>query len=470
MGKFKLDRRSLKYGSNSIILIVAVLAIAVIVNLLVGMGDIKWDLTSDKLYTLSDESKTIIKDIKKEVTIYGLFDDGQMGAGSGFKDIMNLLDQYEKLGVKVTYVDPDKDPGTIASFDKDKTKGIAKNDFVVKSGNKVKKLSATDLYGQDSQYGRMYTAEPLITGAIKFVAADVTPVAYFVEGHEEYSVETDLTKIKADLENNNMEVKPLSLLTGEKIPEDCKLLVFASPKRDLSETELIKVNAYLKSNKGRVIFLFDPVESGSKLPNFEQVLQTYNIGINYDKVKELDEKMHLPGDEYSFFGKVQSNDINNSGTDEYAFLPDSRSLTILKNQKEWLKTYSMIKTTEKAEAASILNQGSTEQGPFDIAIATEVDGGSKVLVFGNGIFITDKALSSQYSNQFAFGEYYLLKTIVNWMQDKEDQTTITSKLITPKTITATESQAKGISIVMMGVLPVLILACGLVVWARRRHL
>ncbi len=470
MGKFKLDRRSLKYGSNSIILIVAVLAIAVIVNLLVGMGDIKWDLTSDKLYTLSDESKTIIKDIKKEVTIYGLFDDGEMGAGSGFKDIINLLDQYEKLGVKVTYVDPDKDPGTIASFDKDKTKGIAKNDFVVKSGNKIKKLSATDLYGQDSQYGRMYTAEPLITGAIKFVTSDVTPVAYFVEGHEEYSVDTDLTKIKADLENNNMEVKPLSLITGEKIPEDCKLLVFASPKRDLSETELIKVNAYLKSNKGRVIFLFDSVESGSKLPNFEQVLQTYNIGINYDKVKELDEKMHLPGDEYSLVAKVQSNDINNSGTEEYVFLPDSRSLTILKNEKEWLKTYSMVKTTEKAEAASILNQGSTEQGPFDLAIATEVDGGSKVLAFGNGIFITDKALSSQYSNYFSMGEYYLLKTIVNWMQDKEDQTTITSKLITPKTITASESQAKGISIVMMGVLPVLILACGLVVWARRRHL
>lgn len=470
MGKFKLDRRSLKYGSNSIILIVAVLAIAVIVNLLVGMGDIKWDLTSDKLYTLSDESKTIIKDIKKEVTIYGLFDDGQMGAGSGFKDIMNLLDQYEKLGVKVTYVDPDKDPGTIASFDKDKTKGIAKNDFVVKSGNKVKKLSATDLYGQDSQYGRMYTAEPMITGAIKFVTSDVTPVAYFVEGHEEYSVDTDLTKIKADLENNNMEVKSLSLITGEKIPEDCKLLVFASPKRDLSETELIKVNAYLKTNKGRVIFLFDSVESGSKLPNFEQVLQTYNIGINYDKVKELDEKMHLPGDEYSLVAKVQSNDINNSGTEEYVFLPDSRSLTILKNQKEWLKTYSMVKTTEKAEAASILNQGSTEQGPFDLAIATEVDGGSKVLAFGNGIFITDKALSSQYSNYFSMGEYYFLKTIVNWMQDKEDQTTITSKLVTPKTITASESQAKGISIVMMGVVPVLIMACGLFVWARRRHL
>lgn len=471
MGKFKLDKRSLKYGSNSIILIAVVIAIAVIVNLLVGMGDIKWDLTKDKLYSLSDESKVIIKDIKKDVTIYGLFDDGQIGSGDAYKDLTNLLGQYEKLGIKVAYIDPDKDPGTIASFDKDKTKDIAKGDFVVKSGNKVKKLSAQDLYGQSSEYGRMFSAEPLITGAIKFVTSDVTPIAYFVEGHEENSVDSDLTHIRTALENNNMEVKQLSLVTAENIPEDCKLLVFASPKKDLSDAEMIKVNAYLKKN-GRVIFLFDPVESGDKFPNFEEVLQAYNVGINYDKVKELDDKLYLPGDEYSLFAKIQNNDVNKSvGNNEaYAFLPDSRSLSILKNDKEWLKTYSLVKTTDKAQAASILNQGSTQSGPFDLAIASEIQGGSKVLVFGNGVFLTDRALSSQYSTYFATGANYFVYTIVNWMQDKSDQTTISSKLVSTKTLTTNESQVKVIAIVLMGVLPVLIMGCGFVVWSRRRHL
>lgn len=472
MGKFKLNKRSLKYGSNSIILIAVVIAIAVIINLLVGMGDIKLDLTKDKLYSLGDETKTIIKGIKKDVTIYGLFDDGQIGSGDAYKDIINLLGQYEKLGIKVSYIDPDKDPGTIASFDKDKTKEIAKGDFVVKSGNKVKKLSAQDLYGQTSDYGRMYSAEPLITGAIKFVTSDVTPIAYFVDGHDEYSVDTDLTKIKGDLENNNMEVKPLSLVTEEKIPDDCKLLVFASPKRDLSDAEMIKVNAYLKDGKGRVVFLFDPVESGSKFPNFEEILQAYNVGINYDKVKELDENMHLPGDEYSLVAKLQSNDINTAfnGNNAFLFMPDSRSISILKNPKEWIKTYSLAQTTEKAQASSILNQGSTQSGPFDLAVASEIDGGSKVLVFGNGVFITDKALTSQYSSYFATGEVYFLSTIANWMQDKADQTTISPKLVSTKTLTTNESQVKVLAIVLMGVLPLLIMGFGFVVWSRRRHL
>ncbi len=472
MGKIKLDKRSLKYGSNSIILIVAVLFIAVIVNLLVGMGDIKWDLTADKLYSLSDESKTILKDIKKEVTIYGLFDDGEISNGDAYKDLINLLGQYEKFGIKVTYVDPDKDPGTIASFDKDKTKNIAKGDFVVKSGNKVKRLAAADLYGENSQYGRMYRAEPLITGAIKLVTADVTPVAYFVEGHDEYSITANLKQIATVLGNNNFEVKSLSLVTSEKVPEDCKLLVFASPKQDLTEAEMIKVNAYLKDGKGRIVFLFDPVESGNKFTKFEELLASYNVGINYDKVKELDEQMHLPQDEYSLIAKLESNDVNSSfsSSQGYVFMPDSRSLSILKNDKEWLKTYSLIKTTDKAQASSILEQGSTQSGPFDLAVASEITGGSKMLVFGNGIFITDAALSSQYSSYFAEGANYFLSTVVNWMQDKDDQTTVSSKLVTAKTLTATATQVKGFAIVLMGVLPVLIMGCGFVVWSRRRHL
>ena len=472
MGRFKIDKRSLKYGSNSIILIVAVVAIAVVVNLLVGMGDIKWDLTADKLYSLSDESKTILKDIKKDVTIYGLFDEGEISSGDAYKDLINLLDQYKKYGIKVDYIDPDKDPGTIASFDKDKTKGIAKGDFVVKSGNKVKRLAAAELYGETSEYGRMYKAEPLITGAVKFVTSEVTPVAYFVTGHDEYSVTDQLKQITEALGNNNLEVKTLSLVTEKDVPADCQLLVFSSPKRDLTEAEMIKVDSYLKTGKGRAVFLFDPIESGDKFPNFEEVLQYYNVGINYDKVKELDENLHLPQDEYSLVAKLESNDVNSSITDaaKYVFLPDSRSLSVLKNAKEWIKIYSLIKTSDKSQSTGIVDQGTTNSGPFDLAIASEITGGSKILVFGNGVFLTDKALSSQYSSYFTEGANYFLSTIVNWMQDKTDQTTISPKLVSPKALTVTQGQAKGISIVLIGVLPLLIMGCGFVVWSRRRHL
>jgi len=470
VGKFKFNKKALKYGSNSLILTAIVLAIAVVINLLVGMGDFKWDMTSDKIYSLSNESKTILKDIKKEVTIYGLFDDGQIPGGSQYKEIINLLSGYKSAGIKVTYIDPDKDPGTVTALDKDKTKGIAKGDFVVKSGNKIRKLSALELYGEtDKQYGRLYNAESLITGAIKFVTSDVTPVAYFVEGHDESSITSDLTQIKGALENSNLEVKALSLMSEAKIPDDCKLLVFASPKKDMSEDEKIKVNAYLKKN-GNVVFLFDPIEAGDKLTNFEDVLASYNIGINYDKVKEMDANKHLPNDEYAIISTLESNDINAAyaNSNYQLFLPDSRSLSILKNAKDYLTTTSLAKTSEKAVATSILKQGTTAQGPFDLAIASEISGGSKVLVFGNGSFLTDAALASQ--NSTSYSANYLLSTVVNWMQDKTGQADISPKLITEKSLTTTAAQTKTISVVLIGVLPILIMGYGLVVWSRRRHL
>ncbi len=465
-----MNKKSLKYGSNSIILVVIVLAIAVAINLLVGLGDFKLDLTSESLYSLSDDSKKILDSVKKEVTIYGLFDEGQIPGGSQYKQLINLLDEYKEHGITVTYVDPDKDPGTLTFLDKDKTKGIAKGDFVVKSGNKVKRLLASELYGENSMYGRIYKAEPLITGAVKFVTADITPIAYFVDGHNEYSLASNLTQMRTELENNNFEVKALTLMTVEKIPEDCKLLVFASPKADLSDTEKIVLKSYLEAG-GRAIFLFDPIESADRLVNFEEILATFNIGLNYDKVR--DSNNCLPGDEYSLIAALSQNDINasmNAYGEYQVLMPDSRSLSILQVAKEWLTTTSLITTSYGAESVKITDQAAIEKGPFDLAIASEISGGSKILVFGNGTFLTDAALSSQYASYFSNGKTYFTRTIVNWMSDKSEETTISPKVVATKSLSTTENQAKIISIILIGAVPVIIMVIGLVVWSRRRHL
>ncbi len=472
VGKLKfMNKRSLKYGTNSLVLIVAVVAIAIVVNLLVGMGNFRVDLTSEKLYSLSDQSKDIIKKIKKEATIYGLFDNGTIPGGSEYREITNLVNEYKALGIKVKYVDPDKDPGTITSLDPQKALGLSKGDFVVKSGNKVRRLEAQELYGQaNQQYGRMYSAEPLITGAIKFVTSDKTPVAYFVEGHNEISLKEDLTQVSKILESNNLEVKSLSLLTEKSVPEDCHLLVFVSPQKDLTEEEKIKLDAYIKKN-GNAIFLFDSLESSEKLANFEDSLNYFNIGINYDKVKENDSDKHLPNDDYAVIAGLQENDINKAfaGANYPVFMPDSRSINILQNQKDWLTNTQLITTTNKAESTDIVG-GKTHKGPFNLAVASEIKGGSKVLVFGNSKFLSDKALTSQYGTYFQYGTNYFLTTVVNWMQNKTDEQTIEGKLVSSKALTVNETQTKVLSIVLIGVVPLLILGCGLFVWSRRRHL
>ena len=109
-----VKNRSFRYGSNSIILIAAVCAIAVLINVLAGFTDIKWDLTPNKLYSIGDETKKILEQVDKEVIIYGLFDDTKVGSN----EFVELLEQYEKHPkITVKYVDPDKNPGMLKEID-----------------------------------------------------------------------------------------------------------------------------------------------------------------------------------------------------------------------------------------------------------------------------------------------------------------------------------------------------------------
>jgi len=59
---------------------------------------------------------------------------------------------------------------------------------------------------------------------------------------------------------------------------------------------------------------------------------------------------------------------------------------------------------------------------------------------------------------------------MNWMLDKDDQLIIPPKSTQSEKLQITSSQANMTLYFVIGVLPLLILAAGLFVWLRRRHL
>ena len=66
----------------------------------------RYDATSNKRYSLSDQTAKIVKGLKQDATIT-YFDQS-----TRFRDGKDLLDQYANLSpkVQVEYVDPDKNP------------------------------------------------------------------------------------------------------------------------------------------------------------------------------------------------------------------------------------------------------------------------------------------------------------------------------------------------------------------------
>jgi len=471
-----LKSRNLKYGTNSVILIAVVIAIAVVVNLLVGMADIKVDLTPNKLYSLSDTTKDILKNLDKDVTIYGLFDDGKISAGDDYKEVVELLNQYSKYPrVKVEYVDPDKNPGLIKDLDPSGTKNISKNDFVVKSGDKLKKLGYYDLFNvQFNQRTFMPNktaslAEMELTGAIKYVTSDKTPIIYFTQGHGEGKLDSEYSNLKAHLERNNYEVKSINLATQSAVPEDAEMLMIVSPKSDLSADERSKINEYIK-NGGKAMFMFDFLESDPSFDEFEKLLSDYNVSINYDKIREEDENRHLPDNPYAVVLDVKASNI--VPQDFNVLLANSRSINILKNQKSYVTVTSLIKTSDKAIGEQVdKSRGEDLKGPLDVAVAVEYKGGpktAKLIVMGNGYFISDEAAQA-YGIFYERGASFYLYSL-NWLLEKKDDVVIQPKTYDVRTIDISSAEAGIMSLVVVVLIPLVILGTGTFVYLRRRHL
>ncbi len=474
MFKRLLKSRSLRYGTNSIILTAVVIAIAVVVNLLVNATGMKFDLTPNKLYTIGDKTKEVLKDLNKDVTIYGLFDESKIN--TEYDKVVEFLNQYDKYDkINVEYIDPDKNPSFINELDPDNVKQIQKGDFIVKSGDKFKQLTTSDLFAQEfDQQTFQYrvtgsTAEQAFTGAIKYVSADTTPAVYFTEGHSEKDYTTEYKYLSQTLERNNFDVKGINISTVDKIPEDAQMLIIIDPKTDITEDERQKIDDYF-TNGGNAIFLFDSPSSAVELTRFEEVLEKYNISLDYDIVAENDQNMFIKGQPSQLIPEIVSNSINSAlDTDKFKMLlSKSRSVNILKNTKDWLESTSLIRTSDKAVGQQVDKSVQDIEGVMDLAVAVENKGGkavSKIIVMGDSDFISDSMIENQTQN----GLYFFFNSL-SWIYQMKDDVYIAAKTYETKTLemTALQSNLTALSVVI--VLPLLILGFGIYVWMRRRHL
>ena len=475
-----LNKRTLKYGTNAAIITAAVIVLAIMLNLIIGMLDLRLDLTPNKLFSLSETTVDILNELDKDVEIIGLFDDGTIASDSEYKQVTDLLSLYDKYPrVTVRYVDPDRNPGIINQLDPEDTLDLGKTDFVVRSTvngvEKKKKLEYYDLFEVEfsqysfSQYTTGSNAEQGFTGAIKYVTSEYTPVVYFTEGHDEYEVDYYYGTLKAYLERNNFFVKTINLMTVDKMPDDAELVIIASPKKDFSYAERDVLDNYFY-NGGKAIFMFDYLENDSSFDELNALLGKYNLAVNYDKVKETDESRHLAQDPYTLVVDVKSNSIVPRAFN--TFLTDSRSLSILKNVKDYITTTQLITTSPTAVGEMVnKSRGDDLAGPLDLAVAVEYKGGqkpSKIIAMGNSTFVSDSAI--QVYGDFYFSNINFFLSAVNWMVEIKDDIIVPTKSYYMNRFNVTQRQANVMSWILVAVFPLLILGTGLRVYLRRRHL
>ena len=329
-------------------------------------------------------------------------------------------------------------------------------------------------YSSDySSYDVSFAGESSLTSAIDYVLSDTLPKLYTLTGHGEDDLSTSF---QSAVEQQNIEVADLSLLTEESVPEDADCLLINGPDSDLSQDEVEAIQAYLDTG-GDLIVLTDPAQDGQDLTNLEALMGEYGMTANDGVVIEGDTANYALGSPFYLLPNLESHSITSPLQEGgyYILLALAQGITVEESPRDGLTVESLLTTSDAAYskiAGYSMETYSKEEGdidgPFSLAaIATDtLEDGSESHVIWVG---STSLLDDQYNQQVSGANQDFFLNCVGWTCEGEEGVSIHAKQITTEYLTMSASTASMLTLLLVAVLPAGYLLFGLRIWIRRKH-
>jgi ABC-type uncharacterized transport system involved in gliding motility auxiliary subunit len=470
-----------KYGGYATLMTLALVIGLVLVNMVMGRFTLQFDMTGEKLFSLSAQTIQVLEQIESPVNIYGLWTPGQENL-----DFTEVLDLYLARNRNLRYqaVDPDRNPGLLAQFDRD-NQGIGRGSVIVEGPKGFRVILPHEIYDFNTVYDEPsitgIAVEHRLTSALIYVETGITPVIYEIMGHGEDM----LTSLYlADMvERENYSLRQLNLIQSG-IPADASALIINSPKTNISRPEADKVLDYLDRG-GRLLVLADYRTQDLSMLN--EILVSYGIGFDYGIVLENDTAWSL-GSAYLAIPGMGDHDITKPlqdnqtpvvmpfamGISEAAVKRRSIAITPLLSSSgsSWLRS--------DMEGASSAMLSSDKRGPITMAV-TVVD--SEPI---NAAVSVGAAGSENQTRIVAIGSGAILQGITNfgqipanldffmnsitWLEDRPESLSVRSKNVFLMPLMMSTLQTRVFAGIFIVLIPLGFFVSGLIVWLKRRHL
>ena len=468
--------RSFRVGGYSIATTAIVVAIAIVANILVSSLPASWtqfDTTSNKLYSITNQTKSLVNKLDKDVTIYWIVRDG-------YEDtyLENLLPQYEDLSSKLDVVQ--KDPDISPTFATQYTDSVAENSLVVTCGDRYRYLDYRDLYVLDEE--KYYTenkeeysfnGESELTSAIDFVVSEDLPKIYLLSGHGEVPLPAGYADA---LDDANVETADLSLLTIEFVPADADCVLVNAPQTDISEDEIRKLKDYL-GNGGNVILLTDPPQQG-RLTNLETLMAGYGVNVEDGIVIETDQNYYAWDYPFYLLPKLEIHDVTMPlrQADYRVMLPFAQGLTISEDLPEGIKALELLTTSKTSlSKASGYNMTGFEKeegdvdGPFALAVSVTqtLDDG----LYSHILWVSSSLLMDENANAMVSGgNMSFFMNMINYLCEPEgNNITIYAKNTSAEYLVMDNATASYLTLMMVGLIPAAYLLFGIINTVRRKR-
>ncbi|MFM2124612.1 MAG: hypothetical protein RL328_1063, partial [Acidobacteriota bacterium] len=321
---------------------VVVVCILVAVNYLANRYNKSFDTTSNKRYTLSDQTQKIASGLTQDVTI------SYWNRATDFPQAHDLLDRYDNLSqrVKVVYQDIDKNRTAAIAV------GVsARGTIFVQAGNKKEEAKSL--------------TEEEITGALVRALKGGDRQVCFTSGYGDGDITDSEANGYADaktlIEKNNYKTQAVQLATSPSIPKECTVLIVGGPKRNLLQPAVDAIKTYVEGGGHALLLLDPPLKVGGQIddnPELNTLVASWGVQTNQDLVLDLTGVGQLfgMGPEMPVVTKFDDHPITRPLKSMATSFPLTRSLTIAPQDK--VETKPLFSTS--ADAATTTNMAASE--------------------------------------------------------------------------------------------------------------
>lgn len=467
--RYAFAGKGIGIGAYSIFNIFVAAAVVILVNM--GLNYVpeqytSFDVTVNRLFTLTDDTIQLVGGLSGDVTIYVLAD-----TGSKDGDVDRMLNQLKDYSehIHVEYVSPMSNPMFYYKYTDIQP---TTNSLIVVGENGSTVVDYNDLYVYEINY---YTYESEIVGtdaegqivsAIMRTASDDTLKFYIVSGHDELMFDDRFLNA---LSKEYVICEDLALYAVDEIPSDADAVVFNAPISDYSQDDVNKVLSYL-DNGGNALII--PTWTDEDMGRFEQILGYYGVSLVDGVIIEAD-RSHYYQTVYDLFPNIEYEDITQTIYDGTVFAPLCRGLSYDVDSED-VRYVPLLTTSEESfsrvdvlSADDYNRKAEDIDGPF--VIGMEVEKPAQNGEISKAVIVATEQMFTSEADDIVPGyNVKLFGNIVASLANRETSVVIPIKyyeignlIFSAKTVIVT--------FVVISLLTVGCLIAGLIIWLTRRR-
>ncbi len=456
-----MKTRQTKYTAYVTIYIAVIVGVLGMANWFSSMNSKSLDLTSNKRFSLADQTEKVVKGLKTDAKIY-YFD-----KTADFPRAKDLLDRYDALSGKlsVEYVDIVKKPQVAKQY------GIRNLGAIFVEANNKR------------EEARSLSEEEVTSALIRALKTGERRVCSVIgsgeHGFDDNSPQGGFSRLKELIERNNYKTQSIRLVETPEVPKECTIVIVGGPRFDYSDPA-IGALAKFYAEGGRVLVALDPPmqlgkETISENEKLIKLLGEWGITVERNLVLDTSGVGQLFGlsEVVPLVTSYESHIIVRDMREVATAFPLARSLDVktgipnVTTEKLFSSSPNSFATTNLKSAEIKIDTKNDKKGPLLLAATStynpqkEGKGIGRAVVVGSSSFMSNNILGFN-------GNRDLAMNMLNWLAADEDLISIRPKDPQDRRLSLTRRQMQFVFYSSVFLIPLLVIGAGISVWWKRR--